>query len=94
MARTIARAVGLPRGAPAAAAADAALRFLASSDARMVVASLEDLWGETEPQNRPGTGPEEPNWRRRASRTLEAARSDRGIAGRLEEIDRLRRGAS
>jgi 4-alpha-glucanotransferase len=77
--------------AETAEAVAAAHRFLAASQARMMVVNLEDLVLETEPQNRPGTGPEQPNWRRRASFTLESIRLDRPIKGRLEEIDRLRR---
>ncbi len=76
--------------ASAPSAADAAHRRLARSRARMVVVNLEDTWGETEPQNRPGTSRERPNWRRRAARTFESFRSDPAILGRLEEVDRLR----
>jgi 4-alpha-glucanotransferase len=50
----------------------AVLAWLGASDARVVFASLEDLWGETLPQNIPGTGPPMPNWRRRARHALEA----------------------
>ena len=60
----------------------------------MVVVNLEDLWGETELQNRPGTSFERPNWRRRAARTFESFRSDPAILGRLEEVDRLREEAA
>ena len=49
-----------------------ALRFLllhlAGGPARLVLVDLEDLWLEREPQNRPGTGPEEGNFRRRWAR--------------------------
>jgi 4-alpha-glucanotransferase len=71
-------------------AADAAHRHLARSRARMLIVNLEDLWGETEPQNRPGTYRERPNWRRRAARTFDDLRSDPAILGRLEEVHRLR----
>jgi 4-alpha-glucanotransferase len=76
--------------ASAQAAADAGHRHIAAGRSRMVVVNLEDLWGETEPQNRPGTSRERPNWRRRAARTFESFRSDPAILGRLEEVDRLR----
>jgi 4-alpha-glucanotransferase len=72
------------------AAADAAHRHLALGPSRMVVVNVEDLWGETEPQNRPGSSRERPNWRRRAARTFESFRSDPAIMGRLEEVNRLR----
>ena len=38
---------------------------LARGPARLVLVELEDLWLEREPQNRPGTGAEEGNFRRR-----------------------------
>jgi len=53
------------------AALKATLAFLAASRARVVVVSLEDLWGEKLPQNVPGTGAERPNWKRKAQYPLE-----------------------
>ena len=47
---------------------------------------LEELWGERQPQNRPGTGPEASNWRRRASHTLEEAQKDVGTVEFLREL--------
>jgi 4-alpha-glucanotransferase len=44
------------------------LLYLAGGPARLVLVDLEDLWLEREPQNRPGTGPEEGNFRRRWAR--------------------------
>jgi 4-alpha-glucanotransferase len=70
----------------------AALAFLASSDASLVTVSLEDLWGEIEPQNIPGTGPEEPNWRRRAAFTLEELFGSETALATLRMVDDLRRG--
>ncbi|MSQ26836.1 MAG: hypothetical protein EXR51_01690 [Dehalococcoidia bacterium] len=49
----------------------ACLKYLGRSQAEMVLVNLEDLWGETDPQNVPGTWRERPNWRRRARLTLE-----------------------
>jgi 4-alpha-glucanotransferase len=68
----------------------ACLVHLAGSAADLVLLDLEDLWGETEPQNRPGTGTEAANWRRRAARTLEEARQDKDTDGFLHEIDARR----
>ena len=48
------------------------LGALARSAADLVLVNLEDLWRERRPQNVPGTGPERPNWRRRAQHSLEA----------------------
>lgn len=42
----------------------ALLRSLAASTAPIVLANLEDLWGEAQQQNVPGTTSEQPNWRR------------------------------
>ncbi|MCW2920834.1 MAG: 1,4-alpha-glucan branching enzyme [Thermoleophilia bacterium] len=72
----------------------AALRLLARGDAGAVVASLEDLWGETEPQNVPGTGSHEaPNWVRRTTRTIEEIASDEVLMNQLKELTTLRSGA-
>lgn len=68
----------------------AALRYLAQSPARMLLVNLEDLWGETAPQNVPGTGEERPNWRRKAGYTLERMRETPALARLLDEIQRLR----
>lgn len=75
-----------------AAALEAWLETLARSDAALVLVNLEDLWGETEPQNVPGTWRELPNWRRRARRTLEQIRTDQEIARVVDRVDALRRG--
>jgi 4-alpha-glucanotransferase len=79
-----------PKVAPTAQAAAAAHAHLAVGPASMQIVNLEDLWGETDPQNRPGTYRDQPNWRRRAARTFEGVRSDPEILGRLEEVNRLR----
>jgi 4-alpha-glucanotransferase len=68
-----------PAGSEATATSDAhyfallkwVLGWVARSKARLVLINLEDLWGETEPQNLPGSGPERPNWRKKAALTLE-----------------------
>lgn len=69
------------------------LRFLATSPAAIVVATLEDLWLEPRPQNVPGTHLEHPNWRRRAAIGLDELRTTEAFEATLREIDRLRRGA-
>jgi 4-alpha-glucanotransferase len=62
------------------------------SAADLVLIDLEELWGEREPQNRPGTGTEAANWRRRALKTLAEARADTQTTDFLREIDALRHG--
>jgi 4-alpha-glucanotransferase len=68
------------------------LAVLAAGDARVVVVNLEDLWGETRPQNVPGTSSEErPNWRGAARYGFDTFRRDPGVRSVLEMVDRLRR---
>ncbi|HYG64560.1 MAG TPA: 4-alpha-glucanotransferase, partial [Thermoanaerobaculia bacterium] len=67
------------------------LRHLASSPARMVLVNLEDLWGETRPQNVPGTSNERPNWRRKARLSFEEFSSRDDVVDLLREVDELRR---
>ncbi len=64
--------------------------ILAESDAALLVLNLEDLWGETRPQNVPGTTTERPNWRRRAQVDLDALLRDGNVAAALQLIARLR----
>ncbi len=65
--------------------------FLAASDAGVVLVNLEDLWGETEPQNRPGTYREYPNWQRQTRHSFEAFADMESVASILQTVDRLRR---
>ena len=67
---------------------EAALAFLAESDAAIVLVNLEDLWGEPLPQNVPGTGSEEPNWRRRARLTLEELTASPAVLATLRAAGR------
>jgi len=55
-----------------------------------VTVNLEDLWLEPRPQNVPGTGPEQPNWRRRARHGLEALRALPGVTAALRGLARRR----
>jgi 4-alpha-glucanotransferase len=50
---------------------DAILTYLAKSRARLMLVQLEDVVGESEQANLPGTIDEHPNWRRRMSLGLE-----------------------
>ncbi len=54
-----------------------ALQYVArAATGGLVLVNLEDLFLETEPQNLPGTGAEQPNW----SRRVRAADSEVGTA--------------
>jgi len=55
----------------AAALGEAILAFLARSRARLMLVQLEDVAGEVEQANLPGTSDSHPNWRRRLSARLE-----------------------
>jgi 4-alpha-glucanotransferase len=69
----------------------ACLAFLSASRARVVMASLEDLWSETKPQNVPGTSDEHPNWRRKARYSFEAFSQMPEVLTALQEVSRLRK---
>ena len=66
------------------------LERLARSAAGVVVVNLEDLWLEPRPQNVPGTGPERPNWRRRAAHNVEAFSRLPGVKEALGRLARHR----
>jgi 4-alpha-glucanotransferase len=91
------RALGLDEegdeGEVTALALRGCLLHLARGAADLVLVDLEDLWGEREPQNRPGTGVEAANWRRRGTLTLSEARRDTGTTDFLRLLDRSRHGA-
>ena len=70
----------------AARALRAWLRALSVSPAQHVMVNAEDLWCEREPQNRPGTGAEFPNWRRRFRVSLEEMAHDAGAAMTLAAV--------
>src|SRR5262249_34449123 len=50
---------------------DAILTYLARAHSRLMLVQLEDVTGESEQANLPGTTDAHPNWRRRISRRLE-----------------------
>jgi glycogen debranching enzyme GlgX/4-alpha-glucanotransferase len=54
-----------------AAVVDAVHAFLAETPSRLVTLQVDDLTGETEPLNKPGTDRERPNWRRRLKMSVE-----------------------
>lgn len=67
------------------------LEYLAASDARLLMVNLEDLWGETERQNMPGTTDEHPNWRRKAQLNMAQFTTQPDVLDTLRRVDELRR---
>lgn len=82
---------GRPEGDAFAAVLVDRLRELAASPARAVLINLEDLWGEAEPQNVPGTHREMPNWQRKAHFSLEELADHQGLCEVFSQVDELRR---
>jgi len=69
--------------------------WLGRSPAGLVQVNLEDLWGELEPQNVPGTSyRKHPNWQRKTRLSLEEIIEDADLGSSLERIDRARRSSS
>jgi 4-alpha-glucanotransferase len=65
---------------------------LAASRAAMMLVNLEDEWGETEPQNVPGTtADEQPNWQRRLRYGVDELSSVDGLEEHLSAVDAARR---
>jgi 4-alpha-glucanotransferase len=75
----------------AAGALLACLGSLAEGPAACVMIDLADVEGETEPDNRPGTGPEADNWRHRLTRPLDAIIDDDRVTDALVTIRAQRR---
>ena len=71
-------------------ALDGSLGELAASAAALMAVNVEDLWGEREPQNVPGTSAEAGNWARRAAHP--PSRFDRtpGLRARLAQVEAAR----
>ncbi|MBI3742659.1 MAG: 4-alpha-glucanotransferase [Chloroflexi bacterium] len=88
------RKVGALRGqATPMATHNAVVERLAAGKAALVMASLEDLWGETLPQNTPGTSRERPNWRRKVRYPIEQFTQMRDVIEPLEALAASRRKA-
>ena len=70
----------------------ACLGYLGASRGRVVTVNLEDLWGETNPQNVPGTTQERPNWRRKARYAFEKFSRDPAVLRPLQRLNTARQG--
>jgi len=98
-ASTLRREVGAePEAGPAATAVETAVagyEWLGRSDAGLVLVNLEDLWGELEPQNVPGTSHlQNPNWQRKTRPSLQEIVEGPGPGLSLARTDRARRSSS
>jgi 4-alpha-glucanotransferase len=69
----------------------ACLTYLSLSPAHMVLINMEDLWGETQPQNVPGTQDDFPNWQRKARYQIEEWAQQPAIYEILHAVNTLRR---
>lgn len=69
---------------------NACLAWLARSPAEVVLVNLEDLLGETQPQNMPGTYKERPNWRRKTRLSLEQIFASQDIQRVLKRLSKER----
>ena len=78
----------------AAELGDAVNAFLARSQARLMLVQLEDIAGEEEQANLPGTSDEHPNWRRRMSLGLDAILAGADFARAAAMIAAARRQAA
>jgi 4-alpha-glucanotransferase len=67
----------------------AAYRFLARSPARIVLVQLDDLLGELDQVNVPGTVHEYPNWRRKSGVALEAITEDERVTALASQMNAL-----
>ena len=74
-----------PDPSDAAQIGEALHAVIARTPAMLAVVQLDDLLGEVEPANIPGTHREYPNWRRKLSRSVEEIAYD----ARLERLARM-----
>jgi 4-alpha-glucanotransferase len=67
------------------------IKNMALSSARFLLVNLEDLWGETKPQNLPGTTDQYPNWRKKFRQPLEDWMNDSETVEALKNIESNRK---
>ncbi len=67
----------------------AAYRFLARSNAALVLVQLDDALGELDQVNLPGTDTEYPNWRRKSTVAIEEFASDDRVGTLVADVRRL-----
>ena len=80
-------AEGLPASPEGDAPIEAIYRFLARTPSHLLMVQPEDLLGEVEPQNVPGTTNEYPNWRRKLPVSAKEVFADAAVARVVEAIN-------
>ena len=65
---------------------DAAVRFIAKTEVPLSLIPLEDLLGQLDQPNLPGTVTEHPNWRRRLPVAADAVLDDEAVARRVDFV--------
>ncbi len=70
--------------------ATAAHCFLAKAPSRLLLVQVEDIAGEVEQMNLPGTVDQHPNWRRKLQRSIDHLFADPALIGMLQAINRSR----
>jgi len=65
---------------------DAAVRFVAKTEVPLSLIPLEDLMGQEEQPNLPGTVTEHPNWRRRLPFSADSILDEASVARRIESV--------
>jgi 4-alpha-glucanotransferase len=70
---------------------DAAIAHIASTPSAIALVSLEDLLGEDEQPNLPGTVGVHPNWRRRCGAPVDKLLADERVISRCQRLSELRR---
>ncbi|HVL76662.1 MAG TPA: 4-alpha-glucanotransferase, partial [Noviherbaspirillum sp.] len=79
-----------PQPGPDDAPVDEAIAFMAAAPAPLAMLPVEDLLGQVEQPNLPGTTDAHPNWRRRLPHPVDSLLDDPDAARRLELINRTR----
>jgi (1->4)-alpha-D-glucan 1-alpha-D-glucosylmutase len=72
--------------------ATAVHRYLARSPARVMAVQLEDLLGQRDQVNLPGTTAEHPNWRRKLPHDLETMEHDARLDALARALEHEHRG--
>jgi len=66
------------------------VEYLGESKANVVLINIEDVWGETRPQNVPATTKQRPNWRRRLRYSIERMRESEKMQKLFHKLNTAR----